>query len=59
MGLFECGIFQFVRNFAHNFQATLRNKVASKFSKIACCTVAFDTLSIYRRGTVEFHGCII
>ena len=36
-------ISQFMRNFPHDFQAAVRNKLVSKFSKIACRTVAFAT----------------
>ena len=38
--------FKFVRSFPHNFQAAVRNKPASKFSKISGPT-------IWRRGTVD------
>ena len=32
--------FEFVQNFPHDFQAAVRNKPASKFSKMSCRTVA-------------------
>jgi len=61
-----------MRNFPHHFQAAVRSKLVSKLSNIACCTVAFATLSAFADGvqsnsvgtkplafdsSVQLHSC--
>ena len=36
--------------FVHNFQASVRNKLMSKFNEIACCTFAISTRSAFVDG---------
>ena len=38
--LWEISPFYFVRNFQHNFQAAVRNKLVLKFGNIAGCSIA-------------------
>ena len=51
--LWDTSRFKFVRNFSHNYLDAVQNKLVSKFSKIACGTVAFATGSALVDGLVD------